>query len=233
MKSKILSLSKVLTPSLTGRVRGGAALLFLLLFLVSCSSSDSEYDPHYNWPERNVAWYHQIADSARTAINEARKAYGDEWENHCDWRMYKSLLKSSGSQSGLLEDSICVHILSKGSGTTSPLYTDSVRVSFRGWLMPTTDANGKPLDTIFSQTYYGTYDTITAAPQLAGVSSFKPGIATAIQYMHEGDEWMIYVPQELFYGTTVTGSVPAYSTIRMRLHLRAIYPLGTTVPTWK
>ncbi len=226
------------TPS-SGR-RKLSFIIYYLLFIISattivsaCSEDDGEYDPYYDWEERNAAWYEQIADSAQTAIAQARTAYGDEWESHCEWRMFKSLLKSQTHQSGNVADSICVHILSCGTGTVSPAYTDSVRVNYRGWLMPTTDANGTTFETIFTQTYYGTFDPATAAPNLAPPSTYNDGMATALQYMVEGDEWMVYIPQQLFYGAEEKGEVRAYSTVRMRLHMAAVYPAGTTVPKWK
>jgi FKBP-type peptidyl-prolyl cis-trans isomerase FklB len=232
MISKIQHFIQVTVPSLTWRTGGGALLLFFLLLITSCSSDDTDYDPYYSWEQRNAAWYEQIADSARNAITAARRQHGSEWEAHCQWRMFKSLLKSPSTH-GSLTDSICVHILAKGTGTVSPLYNDSVRCSFRGWLMPTTDANGKTFETIFTQTYYGDFDTQTAAPNLAPPSSYNDGFATALQYMVVGDDWMVYIPQQLFYGSQLKGTVQPYSTVRMRIHLAAIYPPGSKVPTWK
>ena len=207
--------------------------VFLFLTFMACSSDTEEYDPYYNWEERNAAWYEQIADSARTAIATARAAYGDAWEQHCAWRMYKSLLKSPTLQSGKLTDSICVHIITSGTGDISPTFNDSVRVSFRGWLMPTTDAKGNVMETVFTQTYYGEFHTELAAPNLAPPSKYKDGFATALQYMVVGDDWMVYIPNQLFYGSELQGEVQPYSTVRMRIHLAAIYPSGTTVPEWK
>ncbi|MCD7722025.1 MAG: hypothetical protein LUI09_07330, partial [Prevotellaceae bacterium] len=106
--------------------------------LSSCSETDDTWDPYYNWQERNAEWFREITDSARTAIAEAQAEYGDEWEDHCDWRRYKSLLKAQDYDSGLYTDSICVHILKRGTGTVSPVWTDTIRISFRAWLMPST-----------------------------------------------------------------------------------------------
>ncbi|MBQ7572078.1 MAG: FKBP-type peptidyl-prolyl cis-trans isomerase [Bacteroidaceae bacterium] len=214
-------------------------LLFPLLAVVvgvmaaGCSSDTEDYDPYYDWEQRNAAWYEQIADSARTAIAAARAEWGEAWADHCSWRMYKSLLKSQERQSGILADSICVRIITRGTGTVSPHYDDSVRVSFRGWLMPTTDARGNTFETVFTQTYYGDFDPQLAAPNLAPPSAYNDGFATAVQYMVTGDDWMVYIPQQLFYGAELTGNVQPYSTVRMRIHLAAIYPRGTTVPEWK
>ena len=213
-----------------------AVLLFVPLMaalMAACVSDDEEYDPYYDWEKRNVAWYEQIADSARTAIRAARAAHGDEWEEYCDWRMYKSLQKSPRHQSGELSDSICVHILERGTGSVSPTFNDTVRISFRGWLMPTTNEDGSRLETVFTQTYYGDFDAKTAAPNLAPPSTYQEGVATAMQYMVEDDDWMVYIPQQLFYGSELAGAVQPYSTVRMRIHLAAVYPQGTAIPDWK
>lgn len=99
--------------------------------------------------------------------------------------------------------------------------------------MPVTDADGQREEVVFSQTFYGDFSLQTAAPQLGAVSVFKDGFATALQYMVEGDQWMVYIPQNLFYGSDGLGTVLPYSTVRMFLHLNAIYPPGTTIPVWR
>ena len=71
------------------------------------------------------------------------------------------------------------------------------------WLMPTPSEQGTLQETTFTQTYYGDYNPATAAPQLAAVGGFKDGFSTALQYMVAGDDWMVYIPQELFYGSLV------------------------------
>ncbi|MBR4527895.1 MAG: hypothetical protein IKO71_05505, partial [Bacteroidaceae bacterium] len=66
-----------------------------MMILASCSEKEDVWDPYYNWQARNTKWFLEIADSARIAIAQAKAAYGDEWEYHCDWRMYKSLMRSA------------------------------------------------------------------------------------------------------------------------------------------
>lgn len=226
--------AKVTASSFIGRAVGVSFLLFFsLMLLSSCSEDTPEYNPYYDWQSRNATWYRQVADSARTAISQARRQYGDLWQQHCNWRMYKSLQLSQTTQSGVTEDSICVRILSNGTGSFSPTYADSVRVCFRGWLMPTPSEQGTLQETTFTQTYYGDYNPATAAPQLAAVGGFKDGFSTALQYMVAGDDWMVYIPQELFYGSLDQDAIPAYSAVRFRIQLVAIYPSGTDVPAWK
>ena len=194
-------------------------LSLFIFFFSSCSSDSSDYDPYHHWRTRNEAWYAGVADSARTAIAAAQRQYGDRWEEHCDWRMYKSLRRSPIYQTGHLEDSICVHILTRGEGTVSPLSTDTVYINFRGWLMPTTDAEGNRKDIIFAQTYYGTFDPATAAATKSVVNAFSEGFETALQYMVAGDDWNVYIPQDLFYGSSGKDVIPGYSAALFRINM--------------
>ena len=44
--------------------------------------------------------------------------------------------------------------------------------------------------------------------------------------MHKGDHWTIYIPYQLGYGSSKTGSVPAYSTLIFDLRLVGIAHVG-------
>lgn len=209
--------------------------------ICSCSES-SEYTPYSNWKARNAAWYAQITDSARTAIAQAKAQYGDLWEEHCEWRRYKTLLKAQDYDTGLYTDSICVRIVQSGEkGQYSPVWTDTVRLDFRGWLMPATyhlyNSDNQEVDSVmqevFSQSYYGVFDEHTAAPQLMALGSTVEGFSTALQYMVPGDDWLVYVPQQMAYGSTASDAIPAYSTLLFRLHLVAVYPTNSGIPDWK
>ena len=194
-------------------------IFYILSFSVSACSENEEYDPYENWEARNTTWFKQVADTARTAINAAHAQYGDNWEEHCEWRMYKSLQKSPTFQSGLLEDSICVRILKQGTGTQRPRLTDVVRVAYRGWLIPAKDESGNTFEKVFDQTFYGVFDERTAAYTENTVSTFTEGFGTALQYMTAGAEWLVYIPYQQFYGATAQGTVPAYSAARFRIIL--------------
>jgi len=212
--------------------------------MVSCSENDDTWDPYQNWAERNAQWYATITDSARTAIAQAKAQYGDQWEDHCEWRRYKTLLKSQSYDTGLYTDSICVHIIKRGTrgeGVVSPVWTDTVRLDFRGWLMPSTyrlyNDNNVEVDSVmqevFSQSYYGVFDEHTAAPQLMALGSTVEGFSTALQYMVPGDDWLVYVPSNMAYGSTANDAIPAYSTLLFRLYLVAVYPTNSGIPDWK
>lgn len=215
--------------------------VLLSVAMVSCSEDEQEWDPYANWQMRNRIWFWLVADTARTAIAEAKAQYGDQWQDHCQWRMMKRLDQSQDYNTGRVDDSICVRIISRGDGTVTAGWSDTVRISYRGWMMPATyrlyNAAGQRVDSlrqeVFDQSYYGEFSTATAAPSLAPVSSFIVGYSTALQYMTEGDDWMVYIPNRLAYGETDHGVIPAYSTLQFRIHMAAIYPCNTGVPTWK
>ncbi len=201
------------------------ALVGLSCLLTSCQETTEEWNPYTNWQARNTQWFATVADSARTAISQAKAQYGDEWEQHCQWRMYKTLQRSAEKR-GPLTDSICCRIVSRGEGLVSPASTDTVHISFRGWLMPAEyereDGSHETRMSVFTQTYFGEYNPATASPQVGEVKSFTEGFGTALQYMVQGDDWMVYIPCELAYGAEASSAIPAYSTLLFRIQMAEI-----------
>ena len=114
-------------------------------------------------------------------------------------------------------------ILKRGTGTKSPLVTDIVEVAYRGWQIPAVDSNGNVFEKVFDQTFYGTYDVETAASTTNDVSEFTEGFGTALQYMKEGDDWMVYIPSSLLYAEQVVGELPAFSSARFRIIMIKVY----------
>jgi len=213
-------------------------MLAVAACMTSCSETNDVYDPYENWAARNAAWFEDTVQVARQSIARAKDAYGDQWETHCDWRMYKSVYRSTSSN-GPVTDSICVRIINRGEDLDakgSPLANDSVSINFRGWLMPTRNyiGNGTSemgmVQDVFTTTYYGEYNPATAAPQLMPLSGLVEGFSTALQYMVEGDEWMVFIPQQLGYGSSSRGSIKAYSTLQFRVHMIRWYESGTGIP---
>ena len=49
--------------------------------------------------------------------------------------------------------------------------------------------------------------------------SLVDGFTTALMSMHRGDHWTVYIPHQLGYGTSASGTVPAYSTLIFDLRL--------------
>ncbi|MCD8318020.1 MAG: FKBP-type peptidyl-prolyl cis-trans isomerase [Paraprevotella sp.] len=201
----------------------------------SCKEESDTYDAYANWPSRNAEYFTQIAAEARDSIALAKALYGDQWEGNCRWRMFKSTTKSP-SAGGSLTDSICVYIEKSGTGTESPTWSDTVRVNYRGYLMPTQNqVNGEWVEErkVFSQSFMGDLDNRISVPVKMGVSTAVPGFATALQYMHKGDVWWVYIPSDLAYGSQSSGAVLPYSTLTFYTNLVDFYEPGETIPDWK
>ena len=213
-------------------------LFAAVLGLASCSETDNTYDPYEDWQSRNAKWYEDTVQVARQAIAQAKAEYGEDWEEYCQWRMYKSLLKSPGS-TGPVTDSICVRILERGTdpfGKGSPAFNDTVHVSYRGWLMPVYNytGNGSEMGIVqdmFDTSYYGDFNPATAAPTLMGMRNLIEGFCTAMQYMVEGDDWMVFIPYNLAYGSAGSGKIPGYSTLQFRVNLVRWYESGSGAPS--
>jgi len=185
---------------------------------VSCSDSDDEdsTDEYANWQQRNEAFFNTMEDSLRSNPNA--------------WKKIKSFTKDATS-AGNVTDYIYAHVLTEGSSTVSPMYTDTVRISYRGRLIPTASY---PEGYVFDQTYTGSFSWQTTSVSDASVSGFVDGFTTALLYMHIGDRWRIYIPQQLGYKTSTGGNgvIPAYSTLTFDLALIDIATSDHQLPKW-
>lgn len=207
-------------------------LLLPLLLLASCKNSEENYDSHHDWKERNAQWFAEVYDAAQAEIAAAKAQHGNSWEEHCNWRIYKTLLKSQDVQ-GASTDYIVCKINQRGVGDFSPAYTDSVRLYYRAWIMDENYPVSKTNMTVFSQSYYGDFDRTMAAPIAMPVTSTVEGFMTAIQYMVKGDEWDVYIPQQLAYKETESEAVPAYSTLLYRIRIELVHKSGEGMSEWR
>ena len=102
---------------------------------------------------------------------------------------------------------IVAHVLKEGTGSGCPLYTDT------SW------KHASSMD--------------MAVPAKFAVSALKEGFATALQHMHVGDEWEVYMPWTLAYGGEGSGAIPAYSMLIFNIKLVSYYRPGAPVPDFK
>ena len=149
------------------------ALLLGSTLFTACSESDDEVDEYPNWRATNEAYFNSLYATAKQRV-----AAGD-----AQWKVLKSW--SLGEKTtDLAEDHIVARVISEGTGTERPLFTDSVRVHYRGRLLPSTSyADGY----VFDQTYYGNFNPASAMPAKKAVAGVTAGFGTALQHMHIGD----------------------------------------------
>ena len=198
-------------------------LFFLLMaafVLSSCSETDEDESnvEFSNWQERNDKAFSDTLAYARQQIANGSK----EWKVILNWALQGQTPNKdvNGNDATLKyndDDYIVVHVLDEGEGAVSPLYTDSIQVSYRGRLLPSTSyADGY----VFDQTFEGAYSSKTAKPSKTIVNSgWIDGYTTALLNMHNGDHWMVFIPHNLGYGTTENNGIPAYSLLRFEMVL--------------
>lgn len=204
----------------------GILSLFLSFSFFACSENEELGDFDGDWEGRNATYIDSIAKIARsnqgTAVGQ--------------WNVIQSFHLSSTFTSLDNKDYIYAQILKKGTGTDTALYTDSVAVNYRGRLIPT---SSYPQGLVFDQNYYGdlvtlqngnyTFDEENAkimVPSGFHVNEVVGGWTTALQKMHEGDVWRLYIPQDLGYGSsTSVDNIPAYSALIFDVYLRKVVHL--------
>ena len=206
--------------------------LFLLVMAVfalsSCSENDDSYDEYANWQERNEQAF------ADTLAYAKKMGESQGWYVYRKWSLENQTPNKdvNGVEVPLSYkdcDHIIVHVLDKGEGTTSPLYTDSVKVSYLGRLLGT---DTYPAGYVFDKTFEGTYDKATAQVTTNLASGWIDGFTTAVLNMHIGDHWLVYIPYQLAYGSTQSSSsvIPAYSMLRFEIVLDSYYRPGQVIP---
>ena len=195
--------------------------LFTMLFMAvvagsalltsSCSESEdpSEFD---NWQARNDHFIDSIAHVADLNADGS-------------WERIKAFNIGEETSLYLGQNKYFIYVkrLETGSGTYSPLYTDSVRVHYSGRLIPSKSYSAGYQ---FDKSYDGSaWVESTDVPSLMGVNGVVTGFATALMYMKEGDRWLVYVPYYLGYGTKdyTKAQIPGYSTLVFDVKLARIY----------
>jgi len=210
-------------------------LMMSVIALASCSEDDNTVDEYANWQERNEQAFADTLAYAKAQIS----AGSNQWKVIRKWSLNNQTPNTMTNQDGSITttpltykdcDNIIVQVLEEGKGSGCPMYTDSVKVSYRGRLLGT---DTYPAGYVFDKNFEGTYNKATAQLSKFAVSGLVDGFTTALLNMHIGDHWLVYIPYQLGYGTTESSSstIPAYSMLRFEIVLDSYYRVGQTVPS--
>lgn len=191
-------------------------LMFAVSFtLGACEETDGTVDPYKDWQVRNERFIDSIASVARSNQGESV----GQWKIIHTWKY-----PQQGITMGDVDEYIYCKVLEVGDGET-PLYTDTVAAHYRGKLIPLYDGR----EVVFDQSFQGSLDPLVAIPAEFNVSGVIVGWTTALQEMKVGDRWMVYIPSDLGYGDTGSGSsIPAYSTLIFDMSLAKVMRLKGT-----
>lgn len=98
-------------------------------------------------------------------------------------------------------------VLQTGSGKDSPHPRSIVTVHYKGSLI-----NGKEFDNSY----------LRYCPEAFRLCEVIDGWQLALQQMHVGDKWIIYIPWQMGYGSKADGPIPAFSTLIFEVELLGI-----------
>jgi len=181
------------------------------IFMVSCSEETEEEDEWDNWQQKN-----------ETVVAQ--------WGSNASYRKILTYTKNASATGWTNDDYIYVEVLESGSGLVSPLYTDTVRVAYRGRLIPTASY---PEGKVFDETYTDDFQWDLADKSDFSVSTVVDGFCTALMNMRVGDRWRVRIPYMLGYGTTSTNSITGYSNLVFEIALYDTWHPGETRPPAK
>ena len=86
---------------------------------------------------------------------------------------------------------------------------DIVSFDYEGKLL-----NGETFDSSYTE----------GKPLEGQVNKFVPGFSEALQLMRPGDEWIVWIPPALGYGSKQVGPIPPNSVLRFKLELHSVTP---------
>ncbi|MBE6292886.1 MAG: FKBP-type peptidyl-prolyl cis-trans isomerase [Bacteroidales bacterium] len=101
------------------------------------------------------------------------------------------------------ESGLCYKVITEGKGAV-PAKTDRVKVHYRGTLI-----DGTEFDSSYKRNEPATF----------GVTQVISGWTEALTLMPVGSKWMLYIPQELAYGSRNTGTIQPFSTLIFEVEL--------------
>ena len=118
-------------------------------------------------------------------------------------------LKELSTQEGIgqLPCGIYYKVLQTGTGTASPHAGSVVSVHYKGSLI-----NGRVFDNSYAR----------QCPEAFRLSDLIEGWQIALQHMHVGDKWVVYIPYTMGYGSRTSGPIPAFSTLQFEVELLGI-----------
>ena len=196
-----------------------AMLLAMPLLFTACSETNETQEEYPDWRNKNQTYWNKLFTETQSRINS-----GDT-----SWKLIRNYTLSD-SISVPNTSYIAVHVKQAGTGSGSPLGTDSVSIRYTGQLLPSTSY---PAGYIFDTTSpAGTTDATAGVAHMA-INSLTDGFATALQHMHIGDKWDVYVPWTLAYGAKGNKSIPGYSVLKFEISLLAYARAGSALPKFR
>lgn len=178
-------------------------LVVMLFTLAACSDDDDKIVIDEAWKEINLAAFDARLQDAKTDTS----------------------LFTINSESG--NGQIICKILKKGEGTETIYYTSKVNCYYKGCFV--TNEDGEVVadrDSVLTQGEV--FDSRLRENGDDKVlfevddSGLRDGFATALQHMHEGDIWEVWMPYQLGYGVSGYDDIKPYTTLVFQIEVTDI-----------
>lgn len=196
-----------------------AMLMAMPLLFTACSETNETQEEYPDWKNKNQTFWNRLYTETR---RHATAGY-------TSWKLLKSY-SIEDSLSVPNTSYIVVHVKQAGTGSGCPISSDSVSVRYTGQLLPSTSyPSGLVFDTTSPS---GTTPATSGVAHLA-VSGLVDGFATALQHMHIGDTWEVYMPWTLAYGETGSKSIPGFSVLKFEITLLSYARSGASLPPFR
>lgn len=180
-------------------------MLVVMLFTLAACSDDDENEIVIDeaWKEINLAAFDARLQDAKTDTS----------------------LFTINSESG--NGQIICKILKKGEGTETIYYTSTVNCYYKGCFV--TNEDGEVVadrDSVLTQGEV--FDSRLRENGDDKVlfevddSGLRDGFATALQHMHEGDIWEVWMPYQLGYGVSGYDDIKPYTTLVFQIEVTDI-----------
>ncbi|MBM6992132.1 MAG: FKBP-type peptidyl-prolyl cis-trans isomerase [Prevotella sp.] len=124
-------------------------------------------------------------------------------------KMNEEWLDRKSKEEGIypLSKGVFYQVLKQGDGSSAqPAPRDIITVHYTGWTI-----DGRKFDSSRGET-----------PLAIRLSDLIEGWIIALQQMHVGDQWKIFVPAEMGYGKFSQPGIPANSTLIFEIELLGI-----------
>ena len=180
-------------------------MLVVMLFTLAACSDDDENEIVIDeaWKEINLAAFDARLQDAKT-----------------DTSLFTIKSESGNGQ-------IICKILKKGEGTETIYYTSKVNCYYKGCFV--TNEDGEVVADRDSVLTHGeVFDSRLRENGDDKVlfdvddSGLRDGFATALQHMHEGDIWEVWMPYQLGYGVSGYDDIKPYTTLVFQIEVTDI-----------
>ena len=179
-------------------------MVVALFAMTSCSEDDNTVEEYADWVNVNDKYFDEMTAKVQGMT-------GDTWKRVRTWS--KNEAGATANSDFILMEKLDSDPLAED---VYPQYTDSVKVHYRGRLIPSPT---HPKGYLFDSSYSGTFDPLIASPSKMAVSGVVDGFSTALMNMRRGDYYRVYIPYQLGYGATDHSDIPGGSTLIFEIRL--------------